>query len=438
MCAGLFLVQLDVTVVNVALPSLRDSLGAAVGGLQWVVDGYAIALASLMLPAGTLGDRYGHRRMVLAGLAIFGAGSLGCGLAPGTGALVAARALQGAGAALLLPGTLAIVTRTFPGERERARAIGAWAAVSGLALPAGPLVGGALVEASGWRAVFLINVPIVAPALVATLRVVPADRGSHARPLDVPGMVLGAAALALITFALIEAQPLAGLAALGVLGAFLVVERRSEHPMLPLALFRRPRFSAANAIAGAMNLGTLGTLFVLTLYLQTVQGRSPLEAGLATVPAFGMLTLIAPLGGRLTGRIGPRVPMAAGLTVSAAGLLLLTQTAPDTPYAQLVPAFVLWGGGLGLLTPAVVAAAMGAVEPERSGLAAAVNNTARQAGGAIGIAAFGALAAHGVLQGLHEAALIAAALYLVAAVATGLPSLRWSARTSTPARARPR
>jgi DHA2 family methylenomycin A resistance protein-like MFS transporter len=438
MCAGLFLVQLDVTVVNVALPSLRESLDATVGGLQWVVDGYAVALAGLMLAAGTLGDRYGHRRVVLTGLLVFGAGSLGCGLAPGTGALVAARAVQGAGAALLLPGTLAIVTRTFPGERERARAIGAWAAVSGLALPAGPLAGGALVEAAGWRAVFLVNVPIVALALLATVIVVPADRGAHARPLDVPGMVLGAAGLALITFALIDAQPLAGAAALAVLGGFLAVERRSEHPMLPLGLFRRPRFSVANAIAGAMNLGTLGTLFVLTLYLQAVQGRSPLEAGLATVPAFAMLSLIAPLGGRLTGRIGPRVPMAAGLCLSAAGLLVLTRTAADTAYAQLVPAFVLWGAGLGVLTPAVVAAAMGAVESERSGLAAAVNNTARQAGGAIGIAAFGALAAHAVLRGLHEAALIAALLYLLAAAATGLPSLRWSARTPTPARARPR
>ena len=286
--------------------------------------------------------------------------------------------------------------------------------------------------------VTVVNVPIVALALVATLRIVPADRGSHARPLDVPGMVLGAAALALTTFSLIEAQPPAGLAALAVLGAFVWVEHRSEHPMLPLGLFRRPRFSTANAIAGAMNLGTLGTLFVLTLYLQTIQGRSPLEAGLATVPAFAMLSLIAPLGDRLTGRIGPRVPMVAGLTISAAGLLLLTRTAPDTPYAQLVPAFVLWGGGLGLLTPAVVAAAMGAVEPERSGLAAAVNNTARQAGGAIGIAGFGALAAHEVLRGLHQAALIAALLYLVAAAASGLPSLRWSARTSMTARARPR
>jgi DHA2 family methylenomycin A resistance protein-like MFS transporter len=188
--------------------------------------------------------------------------------------------------------------------------------------------------------------------------------------------------------------------------------------MLPLALFRRPRFSAANAIAGTMNLGTLGVLFVLTLYLQVVQHRSPLAAGLATVPAFAMLTVTAPLGGRLTGRVGSRLPMAAGLCLSAAGLLLLTRAGAGTPYEQLVPAFVLWGGGLGLLTPAVVTAAMGAVESDRAGLASGVNNTARQAGGAIGIAAFGALAAHAVLPGLHEAALIAALLYLGAAAAS--------------------
>jgi DHA2 family methylenomycin A resistance protein-like MFS transporter len=431
MCAGLFLVQLDVSIVNVALPSIRADLRPSAAGLQWVVDGYAIALASLMLAGGTVGDLHGHRRVVLAGLWLFGLASLAAGAAPSAGVLVAARVAQGAGAALLLPGTLAIITHAFPGAAERARAIGVWAAVAGLSLPAGPVAGGLLVAGPGWRWVFLVNLPVVAAAAVLTVRLVRESADPRGRRLDVAGIALGAIALAAATFALIDAgrdgagsAAVLAAAALAVLasGALVAVERRAPDPMLPLALFRRRRFTVANAVAAAMNLGSLGCIYVLTLLLQVVQGHAPLAAGLAVIPLFAPVAALAPVSGRLTGRFGPRRPMVAGLLVAAAGLALLGRVDGGTPYAELLPAFVLWGAGLGLLTSAVVAAAVGAVEPERAGLASAVNNTARQAGGAIGIAAFGALAGDaarpGFVHGFHLAALIAAALYALATVPT--------------------
>jgi MFS transporter, DHA2 family, methylenomycin A resistance protein len=429
MCVGYFLVLLDVTIVNVALPRIGSETGASVSSLQWVVDGYTLALASLMLAGGTVGDLHGHRRVVLAGLALFGLGSLGCGAAPGVDVLVAARVAQGVGAALLLPGTLAIVSDTFTDRAERAKAIGVWAGVGSLALPAGPLVGGLLIGAFGWRAVFLLNVPIVLLALPAVRAIVPerSERGGHR--LDRAGIVLGALLLLAVTFAPIEAgregvgsaPVLVAVAAAAVLSiALFATERRQgEEAMLPLGLFRRPTFSAANAIAATMNLGTLGTLFVLTLFLQSVQHHSPLVAGLALVPLFAPLALLAPLGGRLVAKIGPRLPIAASLLVAAFGLALLGGAESASGYASLLPAFLLWGIGLGILTPAVVAAAIGSVPDDRSGLASAINNTSRQAGGAIGIALAGAIAGPPgdpeFLSGFHAVAIGAAALYVVAA-----------------------
>jgi MFS transporter, DHA2 family, methylenomycin A resistance protein len=431
MCAGYFLVLLDVTIVNVALPSIRAGLGAGVSGLQWVVDAYAIALAGLMLAAGTAGDIHGHRRVVLAGLAVFGAGSLGCGIAPTTAALVGARVVQGVGAALLLPGTLAVITNAFPDSGEQAKAIGVWAAIGSIALPAGPLLGGLLIEGFGWRSVFLVNVPVVAIALAASRRVVGESSGNEDRRLDRPGVALGALLLGSLTLAFIEAPRdeavalVSAAVAAAALVAFVAVERSRRDPMLPLALFRRPAFSAANAVAATMNLVTLGMLFVITLYLQSIQGRSALEAGLALIPLFAPLSLLAPFAGRLTARVGPRLPAAAGLAVSAAGIALLSRMGAASGYGELLPAFLLWGVGLGLLTPAVVASAMGAVPTARAGLASAVNNTARQAGGAIGIAAFGSVAGMpssraGFVSGTHTAALLGAGLYVGAAVLTAV------------------
>lgn len=429
MCVGYFLVLLDVTIVNVALPQIGAGLHAGVSALQWVVDAYALALASLMLAGGTIGDLRGHKRVVLLGLAVFGLGSLGCALAANVAALVGGRAVQGAGAALLLPGTLAIVSRTFPERGAQAKAIGVWAGVGSLALPAGPLLGGALIAAFGWRAVFMINVPIVLLALIACAVVVPESAEPAERRLDAAGAALGGLVLLALTFAFIEggrsgaARPevvAAVVCAIALLTAFAAVERRrGEQAMLPLALLRRPAFSTANGAAGAMNLGTLGTLFVLTLFLQTVQHRSPLDAGLSLVPLFAPLAVLAPVAGRLTSRIGPRLPVACGLLIAAGGLALLLAATGGSPYPVLLPAFLLWGIGMGVLTPAVVAAAIAAVPEQREGLASAVNNTARQAAGAIGIAVAGAVAGQpnrpGFTAGFHTVALAAACLYAVTA-----------------------
>ncbi|MFF8905701.1 MFS transporter [Streptomyces olivaceoviridis] len=430
MCAGYFLVLLDVTIVNVALPAIGSGLGTDVGGLQWVVDGYALALASSMLTSGTAGDRYGHKRVVLAGLAVFGAGSLGCGLAPDVPLLVTARVVQGTGAALLLPGTLALIGRAFPDPAERARAIGVWAGIGSLALPAGPLLGGVLTDGPGWRAIFLINVPIVLLALVCSVAVVRESRETTAHPLDLPGLLLGGLALLATTSAFIEGGR-SGATAPDVLAAAVVAvlalaalaaaeRRRGDTAMVPPALLRRPAFGAANTIAGIMNLCTLGTLFVLLLFLQSVQHRSAFQAGLTMLPLFTPLAVCALLGGRIASRVGARVPATAGLLVAAAGLALLTRATAHSGLPLLVPAFLLWGLGVGLLTPAVVAAAIAAVPAERSGLASAVNNTARQTGGAIGIAVAGAIAGTPsdeprFLRGLHTVAAGSAALYAATA-----------------------
>jgi MFS transporter, DHA2 family, methylenomycin A resistance protein len=412
MCAGMFLVLLDVTIVNVVLPSVRADLGASVAGLQWVVVGYAVPLAALMLACGDLGDRAGHRRVVLAGLAVFAAGSLAAGLAANEAWLVGARLVQGVGAALLLPGTMAVITRAFPDARERARALGVWAAISSLALPAGILAGGALAEGPGWRWAFLVNLPVIAVVLPVAALVVVESRADHARRADVPGTALVTVTLAATTFALVQRSWSAGVAAVAAGAALVAVERGRDDPLLPSTLLGRPAFAAGNLVAAAMNLGTLGTLFVLTLDLQGIEGRSALQAGVAILPAFAALALVAPLGGRLAARVGPRVPMVAGLLVAAAGLGLLDG-------GPLEIACALWGAGLGLLTPAVVGACVGAAGPERAGLASAVNNTARQAGGALGVAAAGAVAgspaAAGFAHGFHLVAASAAGLYVLAA-----------------------
>jgi DHA2 family methylenomycin A resistance protein-like MFS transporter len=354
------------------------------------VDGYALPLASLLLASGTIGDLRGHKRVVLMGLAVFGIASLGCALAPATGVLIAARAFQGIGAALVLPGTLAIITRLFPERGERARAIGIWAGIGSVALPAGPLLGGLLVQGLGSRWVFAINVPIVVIAgLIAVLRVT-ADSEHGTGRLDVWGTALGALTLAAAILAVIQAGH-AGpdtvvllCAAVAVFaGAGLVwVERRSADPMLPLDLFRRHAFTTANTVAGLMNFGTLGLLFLLTLYLQIVQQRSALLAGVAVLPLFLPLTVLAPVAGRASGRYGPRPVMIAGLLIAAVGVGLLATWSADTSYPSLPLAMLALGIGLGILTPAVVEGAISTAPADKSGLASGVNNTARQAGGA--------------------------------------------------------
>ncbi|MGH9069287.1 MAG: MFS transporter [Acidimicrobiales bacterium] len=436
MCVGMFLVQLDVTVVNVALPDIRVGLHTSLAGQQWVVDAYAVVLASLLLAGGTSGDRYGHKRLVLGGLGLFGAASLLCGSAPSIGVLIGARAVQGLGAALLLPGTLAVITRAFPARGEQAQAVGVWAGVSALALPAGPLLGGALVSGLGWRAVFFINLPIIAVAVPATARLVGETLDEHARRLDLPGTGLAAVALAGTVYAVISAgrdgaglavwvsAGLAGAAALG----FVLAEHRSAHPVLPLGLLRAPAFAGANLVAAAMNLVCIGTVFVATLYLQTVQHHSAFVAGVLLLPLFVPLAALAPLTGRITARYGPRLPMSGGLIVGAAGSAALIGLQPASHYLRVLPALGGLGQGMGLLTAAVVAAAVRAVPAERAGLASGVNNAARQAAGALAVAIYGAVAGSPTHPGRFTAGLrtlgIGAALLWVGALALTLVTVR--------------
>ncbi|HEU5417320.1 MAG TPA: MFS transporter [Streptosporangiaceae bacterium] len=437
MCAGMFLVLLDVTVVNVAVPAITTGLRTGTAGVQWVVDGYTVALASLLLIGGTLGDRIGHRRAVLAGLVLFGAASAGCAVAPAVAALVAARAGQGVGAALLLPGSMAAIAHAYPARADQARAFGVWAGVSALALPAGPLLGGLLVTTAGWRAVFWINPPVVAACLAGVLAWVRAPGGHEARPdrvaeqgattapgrrLDVRGLVLVTVALAALVYAVISAgdgqAPLivAAAGALAVLAAagFVLAERRAPEPLLPLTVLSSPRFRVANTAALVMNLTSNGLLFVLTRYLQSVRGVSALTAGLMMLPLFVPLAVLSPLAGRLTARSGPRPALLAGAVLAAAGQLSMLAVTPASPYLQLLPALLGVGLGLGLFNAPVVATAIRAVPAGQSGLASGINNTARQAGTALGVAIFGAVAGSPAASGHFTAGLhglgVAAAL----------------------------
>jgi MFS transporter, DHA2 family, methylenomycin A resistance protein len=431
MCVGYFLVLLDVTIVNVALPSIGKALNADVSGLQWVVDGYALALAALLLVGGTAGDVLGHRPVVMAGLGLFGAGSMVCAAAPTVQVLVASRFVQGIGAALMLPGTLAVITQAFPERGRQARAIGIWASIGSIALPAGPLAGGLLVDGAGWRWVFWLNVPIVLGVGLVALRITPSDDPEPGRRVDWLGAALAAIALGALAAAVIAvgrgdhglAPWSAGVVVPVALVAFVIVEHRQPDPMLPLVLLRSRVFCAANAVAFAMNLGTVGLLFVLTLYLQSVRSNSALHAGLMALPLFLPLVVLAPLVGRATSRVGARPPMLVGLALMTAGVGWLATWTAQTSYAGLLPGLVLWGVGLAALTPAVVAAAVGAVSRDRAGLAAGVNNASRQAGGLIGVAAGGAITGSpsrvpAFMAGLHQAGWSAAVLFVLAALTT--------------------
>ncbi|MBS1879826.1 MAG: MFS transporter [Actinobacteria bacterium] len=398
--AGYFFVLLDVTIVNVALARIGSGLGTSRAELQWVVDAYALALAAFMLGAGDLADRLGSRRLFLAGLALFGLASAACAAAPGAAVLIAARVAQGLGAAAVLPTSLAIVNQLYPEPEERPRAIGLWAGVGSSALVLGPVLGGLLVGPLGWRAIFALNLPLVTASLIAGRRLLPAARpgpgpGTGA---DVPGQLLGTLALSALVFALIEgggagfgSAPVFAAAAvtLAAFTAFAAVERRQRRPLLDLRWFSRPEFSGANAGAGLMNLGTLGALFALSLYLQDERGLSPLAAGLNLVPLAAPLALLALLSGRLVTRVGPRLPAALGLLACGAGYLALSRLEGSIDGPAGWALLALAGSGMGVAVPGLVAGATAALGPDRAGIAAAVNNTSRQVGGAVGVALIG-------------------------------------------------
>ncbi len=435
MCAGMFLVLLDVTVVNVALPSI--AVGTDAAATQWIIDAYAVAIAALLLTGGTVGDRIGHRRVVMAGLAVFGAASAACGLAPSIGVLIAARAVQGVGAALLLPGSVAVITDAFPGRAAQARALGIWAGVSSLALPAGPVLGGVLVSTGGWRWVFLVNLPVVAAALVAVPRLVAPGPRHPDRRGDAPGAGLAALALGALVFSVIDVGH-HGLRPLGVASLVVAVvcaagfvwrEQRAGAPMVPLPLLRLPAFAGPNIGAGAMNLVLNGFLFVTTLYLQHVRHLSPLAAGLALVPMAMPLAVLGPVAGRMTARWGPRPPLVLGALIAAAGAASFAWLDPTSDYVVLLPALLGLGIGAGLFTAPAVAAAVAAVPADRSGLAAGVTNTARQTGTALGVAVFGTVAAATAppdqfVHGLHVLAVAGAVVWLAVAALVAVTTAR--------------
>jgi EmrB/QacA subfamily drug resistance transporter len=401
MCFALGMVMLDNTVVNVALPTLSLKLHATISDLQWIVDGYVLALASLLLTGGILGDRYGRKRMFLMGLALFTASSLACGLAQSSSQLIASRAIQGIGAALLMPGTLSILTVTFP-PHERAKAIGLWAGVSGIALALGPTLGGYMVEHLGWQSVFFLNVPVGIVAFLVGSRTVRESRSEHARRLDVPGLVLGTGGLFSLTYALIEANQDgwgdARIVGALIAGALLVVgmlawESRSADAMLPLQFFKIPAFSAGNSVAFSVSLGLFATFFFMSLYMQSpyLRDYSAFQAGLRFLPLTLMIVVTAPNAGRFASAHGSRAPMTYGLILGGIGLLAMSRVGPTTSFWIIAPLFAMMGHGLAATMAPMTAAVMNSVGPQRAGLGSAMTNTSREVGGVFGIALLGTI-----------------------------------------------
>jgi EmrB/QacA subfamily drug resistance transporter len=391
---GSGVVLLDTTVVNVALPTVGRDLDAGFSGLQWTVNGYTLALAALLLLGGSLGDRYGRRRVFVVGTVWFGAASALCALAPSVELLVAARVLQGVGGALLTPGSLAVLQASFAPE-DRGRAIGAWSALGALAAAAGPLLGGTLVELS-WRLVFLVNVPVCAVVVAVALRHLPESRDPEAAPhLDVAGAAVGAAGLAALTYGLIDLgngadRPVAVTALVGaavLLTAFVVVERRSPAPMLPLGIFSSRQFAAANAVTFAVY-AALGAVFLLlVVHLQVVAGFAPLAAGLSLLPVTACMLLLSPRAGALAGRTGPRLPMTVGPLLCAAGTVLLARTGADATWARdVLPGVLLFGVGLAAVVAPLTITVLAAAPDRHAGLASGVNNAVARTAGLLAVA----------------------------------------------------
>lgn len=394
--AGSGMAMLDSTVVNVALPRLGEDLGADVAGLQWILNGYLLSLASLILLGGSLGDRFGRRRVFTFGVTWFALASLLCAVAPSVEALVAARVLQGVGGALLTPGSLAIIQASFSRE-DRGRAIGAWSALAGIATAVGPFVGGYLVDVASWRWIFLINLPFAVVVVVVANRSVPESSDPSApRQLDLSGALAGALGLAGVTYALVQggeagwtSATTVAAAALGVVGlvAFVVVERRRRHPMLPLDIFSSRQFTSANVVTFGLYGALGGALFLLGLQLQQVSGYSPLGAGVALLPVTVIMLALSSRAGALATRIGPRVPMSVGPWVAGVGLALMTRIGPDADYlAEVAPGVVVFGLGLALTVAPLTTTVLAATEDRYAGIASGVNNAVARVAGLLAVA----------------------------------------------------
>ncbi len=430
---GLFMIMLDNTVVNVALPSIQRDLGADLSELEWIVAGYALTFASLMLVGGKVADAYGRRRIFIIGIVVFTIASLLCGLASSSEMLIAARVLQGAGAALMNPATLSIIAATFP-PRQRGTAIGIWAGVSALALAIGPLVGGLITEHLEWSWIFFVNVPVGILAIAASYLFIDESRDETHTSLDVPGLATSAVGLFALTYGLIEANTYgwtsprivgAFVLASASIAAFVVIEKRRREPMLPLELFRNGTYTGANLVVLLVALAMFGVFFFVSLYMQNVLGYSPVQTGAAFLPMTILIILVAPIAGKTSDRIGSRGLMTAGMLFVALQLVLFSRLSADATFWNLLPGLVVGGIGMALTMTPSAAAATRSVPVEKSGVGSAVLNSARQIGGTMGIALIGAIMAaeaggevsvDAFMRGFGTALQVAAGIALLGAV----------------------
>ncbi|MFE3290108.1 MFS transporter [Rhodococcus sp. NPDC059234] len=441
-CSSMFLVGMDTTIVNIALPAIGSDLHMGTLGLEWTVDAYTLVLAGLLISSGALADRFGRRRVFQLGLVVFGLASLACGLAPSTGPLIAARAVQGVGASMLSPVALAIVVNVITDPKERARAIGVWASAFGLSMAAGPVVGGALVASLGWRSVFWINAPIIVAALILSAVFVPESRAQPARKPDLPGQVLLAVIVGVAVAVLIEGPRIGWASTAALIGyccvaaatvAFVRIESRRPEPLVDPRLFRRPSFTAAVVGAVAVFVALNATLLINTLYLQPARGMTPVVAGTATLPLALGATVCAPLSGRLVGRLGPRPPLLLAGGFLAAGGLVLVPLDSDTGLWHLLLAYLLIGIGFGFANAPITNTAVGGLPSDRAGVAGAITSTARQLGAAVGVAIAGSIVAGATGTDLAQAsrpvwALVTACglTLFVVARASGRPATEFS------------
>jgi EmrB/QacA subfamily drug resistance transporter len=400
LCLSLVVIVMDNTILNVALPTLSRDLGASASELQWIVDSYVLVFAGLLLTMGALGDRFGRKLALNAGLTIFAFGSIASAFSGSASTLIGTRALMGVGGALIMPSTLSIITNIFP-PHERGRAIGFWAGVSGFGIILGPLVGGWLLEHFWWGSVFLVNVPIIAIAMIYGWRVVPESRDPAATPLDPVGAGLSIAGLVALVYGIIEAPShgwtsASTLTALGIaavlLGTFIWWELRSEHPMLQIQFFKNPRFSAASGSITLVFFALFGTIFLNTQYLQFVLGYAPLQAGVRVMPV-ATLIVAAPLSARLAHRFGSKVVVASGLTIVALSLGLLSTVTAVSGYGLIAISLAILGTGMGLTIAPATESIMGSLPLAKAGVGSAMNDTTRQVGGALGVAVLGSILA---------------------------------------------
>jgi EmrB/QacA subfamily drug resistance transporter len=396
-CVAIFMLLLDITVVNVALPQIQHALHASFTDLQWVIDAYALALSVLVLNAGALSDIIGRKRIFVIGLGLFTLASLACGLSPTSAFLIAARAVQGIGGAIMFATSLALITQAFP-PRERGTAFGIWGATTGAAIAIGPLVGGALTTAFDWRWIFFVNVPIGIVAVILGTRRLVESRDPRSKGIDWPGLFLLSGSLGMLVYALLTGNDRGWSSGLGLLvGAavlmalFLANEARRDGPMMELALFRIPSFAAAQIVAFALSASMFAMFLYLTLYLQNVLGFSPLQAGLRLLPVSLLAFVFAPAAGRLTTVLPIRFLVGLGMGLVGTGLLLMTGVSPTSSWTALLAGFLFAGAGIGLTNPPLASTAIGVAPRERAGMASGVNNTFRQVGIATGIAALGAI-----------------------------------------------